>query len=138
MFFSFYQFESYFYFNQVNQIVIFLNLYSTSFNEFFNLNHSKKFFVMFLFKTVNSQTLNAILIKSNYQKIRQKVDFFFVASRIFNYYSAARMLQFMKKRCLCFLLISWWQTLWFERILIWCIFFAIDFCRCIRFIKLIK
>ena len=29
------------------------------------------------FKTVSSQTLNAILIKSNYQKIRQKIDFFF-------------------------------------------------------------
>ena len=29
------------------------------------------------FKTVNLQTLNAILIKSNYQKIRQKIDFFF-------------------------------------------------------------
>ena len=87
MFFSFYQFESYFYFNQVNQIVIFLNLYSTSFNEFFNLNHSKKFFVMFLFKTVNSQTLNAILIKSNYQKIRQKVDFF-LSRRVFSIITA--------------------------------------------------
>ena len=32
---------------------------------------------MSLFKAVNSQTLNAILIKSNYQKIRQKIDLFF-------------------------------------------------------------
>ena len=32
---------------------------------------------MFSFKTVSSQTLNAILIKSNYQEIRQKIDFFF-------------------------------------------------------------
>ena len=32
---------------------------------------------MFSFKAVSSQTLNAILIKSNYQEIRQKIDFFF-------------------------------------------------------------
>ena len=37
----------------------------------------KKNFVMSSFKTVSSQTLNAILIKSNYQEIRQKIDFFF-------------------------------------------------------------
>ena len=76
-FFSFYQSESFFYFSQVNQIVVFLNLYSVLFDEFFYSNHSKIFFVMFSFKTVNSQTLNAILIKLNYQKIRQKIDSFF-------------------------------------------------------------
>ena len=54
-----------------------LILCSASFDEFFYSNHSKLFFVMFSFKTVSSQTLNAILIKSNYQKIRQKIDFLF-------------------------------------------------------------
>ena len=72
------------------------------------------------------------------KKFVKKSILFFVASRIFSYYSAARMLQFVKKRFLCLLLISWWKTFRFERISIWCIFFAIDFRRCTRFIKLIK
>ena len=127
-----------FYFSQINQIVVFFKFLFNIIRRIFYSNYSKKIFVIFSFKTVNLQTLNAILIKSNYQKIRQKIDFFFVASRIFSYYSAAKMLQFVKKRFLCFLLISWWQTFWFERILIWYIFFAIDFRKCTRFIKLKK
>ena len=55
----------------------FLILCSASFDEFLYSNHSILFFIMSSFKTVSSQTLNAILIKSNYQKIRQKIDFFF-------------------------------------------------------------